>query len=101
MKEEENRLRTVVGRVERLQQVADRLLGRIGEELSADAIPGEKRYKEIADTLKVIRDIQLIRPEAEAREQEARIQSMEKRNTGEENTGTVEISICGGEDWVG
>ena len=72
----------IAGRVERLQAVADRLLGRIGEELAGSEPPGDRRYKEIADTLKVIRDIQLMR-------------------TGEEESApgkTVEIRIRGAEE---
>lgn len=99
--EEKAKIPAMVGRVERLQAVADTLLGRIGEELAEAARPGEKRYKEIADTLKVIRDIQLIRPEADLREQEARIQSMEKRAAGEEAApATVEIEVKGAEEWL-
>ena len=91
-------------RAVRLQTVADKLLAKVerlvdeGEELLADT----SVMRDIARVLKDIKDIQMIRSEADLREQEARIEKLRadaKKNEAEEAQ-TIEVVFAAGpEEW--
>ena len=92
-----------VNRATRLQDVADKLLNKIEaavddynmEELLVD----RQSLRQITGALKDIKDIQMIRSEADLREQEARIAKLLKEAEHEDNgPNKVVIQIEGGED---
>lgn len=69
-------------RAVRIQSVADKLLlkiDKIVDRIPVDTEDGAKAIRQVAATLKDIRDIQMIRSEADAREQEARIANLERQ----------------------
>ena len=90
-------------RAARLQTVADKLLTKVeqlvdeGEELLTDT----STMRDIARVLKDIKDIQMIRSEADLREQEARIDKLRREaQKGEENTRAIEVVFAAGpEEW--
>ena len=92
-----------VNRATRLQEVADKLLNKIEaavddynmEELLVD----RQSLRQITGALKDIKDIQMIRSEADLREQEARIAKLLKEAEHEDSgPNKVVIQIEGGED---
>lgn len=69
-------------RAVRIQSVADKLLlkiDKIVDRIPVDTEDGAKVIRQVAATLKDIRDIQMIRSEADVREQEARIANLERQ----------------------
>lgn len=92
-----------VNRAVRLQEVADKLLNKI--EAAVDdynmevLLVDRQSLRQITGALKDIKDIQMIRSEADLREQEARIAKLLKE-ADSENSGPnkVVIHIEGGED---
>ena len=92
-----------VNRAVRLQEVADKLLNKI--EAAVDdynmevLLVDRQSLRQITGALKDIKDIQMIRSEADLREQEARIAKLLKE-ADSENSGPnkVVIQIEGGED---
>ena len=92
-----------VNRAVRLQEVADKLLNKI--EAAVDdynmevLLVDRQSLRQITGALKDIKDIQMIRSEADLREQEARIAKLLKE-AERENSGPnkVVIQIEGGED---
>ena len=92
-----------VNRATRLQEVADKLLNKI--EAAVDdynmevLLVDRQSLRQITGALKDIKDIQMIRSEADLREQEARIAKLLKE-ADSENSGPnkVVIHIEGGED---
>ena len=92
-----------VNRATRLQEVADKLLNKI--EAAVDdynmevLLVDRQSLRQITGALKDIKDIQMIRSEADLREQEARIAKLLKEAEHEENgPNKVVIQIEGGED---
>ena len=92
-----------VNRAARLQKVADKLLNKI--EAAVDDYKMEvllvdrQSLRQITGALKDIKDIQMIRSEADLREQEARISKLLKEAEREDNgPNKVVIQIEGGED---
>lgn len=75
------------GRAARLQTVADKLLTKI--ERAVDALEDDaletQQFRQIAASLKDIKDIQMIRSEADMREQEARIANLQKQAQHDDN----------------
>ena len=91
-----------VDRAARLMDVTDKLLIKIEEavdELSTEGIVLDKStLKQISGALKDIKDIQGIKSERDAREQEARIRNLEKQaDSTDDNTNEITITIAGGE----
>lgn len=91
-----------VDRATRLMDVTDKLLIKIEEavdELSTEGIVLDKStLKQISGALKDIKDIQGIKSERDAREQEARIRNLEKQaDSTDDNTNEITITIAGGE----
>ena len=68
-------------RAARLQTVADKLLNKIERAVDAleDDVIETQQFRQIAASLKDIKDIQMIRSEADMREQEARIANLQKQ----------------------
>ena len=92
-----------VNRAARLQKVADKLLNKI--EAAVDDYKMEvllvdrQSLRQITGALKDIKDIQMIRSEADLREQEARISKLLKEAEREDSgPNKVVIQIEGGED---
>ena len=92
-----------VNRATRLQEVADKLLNKI--EAAVDdynmevLLVDRQSLRQITGALKDIKDIQMIRSEADLREQEARIAKLLKEAEHEDNgPNKVVIHIEGGED---
>ena len=92
-----------VNRAARLQEVADKLLKKI--EAAVDdynmevLLVDRQSLRQITGALKDIKDIQMIRSEADLREQEARIAKLLKEAEREDNgPNKVVIQIEGGED---
>ena len=84
-------------RAVRLQTVADKLLTKVerlvdeGEELLTDT----STMRDIARVLKDIKDIQMIRSDADLREQEARIEKLRKEAMVEKENNEVKVAILG------
>ena len=92
-----------VNRAVRLQEVADKLLNKI--EAAVDdynmevLLVDRQSLRQITGALKDIKDIQMIRSEADLREQEARIAKLIKEAESEDSgPNKVVIQIEGGED---
>ena len=84
-------------RAARLQTVADKLLSKVerlvdeGEELLTDT----STMRDIARVLKDIKDIQMIKSDADMREQEARIDKLRKEAMVEKENNEVKVTIVG------
>lgn len=92
-------------RVTRMQTVADKLLGKIEravDEYEADElIRGDGRVmRNITGALKDLKDVQMLRSDADLREQEARIAKLQRdaQRGEDERDKTVRVLIEGGED---
>ena len=91
-----------VDRAARLMNVTDKLLIKIEEaveELSTEGIVLDKStLKQISGALKDIKDIQGIKSDRDAREQEARIRNLEKQaEASDDKSNDITITIAGGE----
>lgn len=88
-------------RAARLQSVADKLLGKV-EALVEASDPMEmdtQSMKHISGVLKDIKEIQMIRSEADMREQEARIANLRKQAEAEEKKdNTIVIQFAEGSE---
>ena len=91
--------RQQVSRAERLQTVADKLLSKVESLLETDAevLMDTQGMKHISGVLKDIKEIQMIRSDADMREQEARIAKLRKEAEKEEQNHDVTITIEGGD----
>ena len=92
-----------VNRAARLQEVADKLLNKIEaavDDYNMEALLVDRQsLRQITGALKDIKDIQMIRSEADLREQDARIAKLLKEAEREDNgPNKVVIQIEGGED---
>lgn len=89
-----------VSRAVRLQSVADKLLDKV--EAIVDGCEPEdmdtQSLRHISATLKDIKEIQMIRSEADMREQEARIANLQKQTQKDDQTGTVKVILEGALD---
>ncbi len=91
-----------VARAVRLQEVADKLLCKI--EACVDAIEPERvdtqSFKHISGAMKDLKEIQMVRSDADLAEQEARIAKLRKDTEGPKEDGDKQIivTIGGGED---
>ena len=84
-------------RAARLQSVADKLLGKVEALVEASDPMDTQSMKHISGVLKDIKEIQMIRSEADMREQEARIANLRKQAEKEETNRDVTITIEGGD----
>ena len=93
-----------ISRAGRLQSVADKLLMRV-EELVEDEswlIKDTQSLKHLSGVLKDIKDVQMIRSDADMREQEARIAKLRRENEADRQEGAqiiVTLAGAGEESW--
>lgn len=86
-------------RAARLQTVADKLLTKVerlvdeGEELLADT----STMRDISRILKDLKDIQMIKSDADMREQEARIEKLRKDAAGDEDNKQHTVTVIMGD----
>ena len=90
-------------RTAKLIGVSDLLLDKVKSLLEADEelLMDTSIMKDVSVILKNLKDIQMIRSEADLREQEARIEKLRKEAAGEEKAPKIEITLGGGlEDYA-
>lgn len=90
--------RRKVDRATKLLDVSDMLLQKVRERVEAlNALEtGSQEYRHLSATIKDLKEIQMIRSEADIREQEARIANLRKQAEKEE-VNNVTITIAGGD----
>ena len=89
-----------VDRATKLLNVADLLMDKIKQRIEAvDALEmGSQEYRHLSATIKDLKDIQMIRSDADMREQEARIANLRKQAEKEDDQSKdVTITIEGGD----
>ena len=84
-----------VDRASRLMTVADKLLKKVEQAVDDDKPMSASAIKNLSDALKNIRDTQMIRSEADMREQEARIRNLEKQAQAEDTDKEIKVTIGG------
>ena len=91
--------RRKVDRAAKLLDVSDLLLQKVRERVEAlDAIEmGSQEFRHLSATIKDIKEIQMIRSDADMREQEARIKNLQKQAETEDTSRDVTITIEGGD----
>lgn len=84
-------------RAARLQSVADMLLGKVEAlvEASDPLEMGTQAMKHISGVLKDIKEVHMIRPDADVREQEARIANLRKQAEEDSGDRSIEVIIAG------
>jgi DNA-binding transcriptional regulator YhcF (GntR family) len=90
-------------RAARLQTVADKLLTKVERLLEEDEelLADPSTMRDISRVLKDLKDIQMIKSDADMREQEARIDKLRKEAAGDEKAPKIEITLGGGlEDYA-
>ena len=91
-------------RAARLQGVADKLLCKIEDAVDdlnmAELFMDKQALRQITGALKDLKDVQMIRSEADMREQEARIRNLQKQAEREDDDKDrrIVVSISGGDD---
>lgn len=79
-------------RAKRIRTVADKLLDKL--EILVDTLEGDtSSYRQIAATLKDIKEIQMIKSNADLREQEARIKNLEKQAEKDDESKDIVVKI--------
>ena len=89
-----------VDRAAKLLDVADLLMDKVRQRIEAvDALEmGSQEFRHLSSTIKDLKEIQMIRSDADMREQEARIANLRKQAEKEENQNRdVTIVIEGGD----
>ena len=88
-----------VDRAAKLISVTDQLLDRVQElvEMGSELLVAPQNLKHISGVLKDIKEIQMIKSDADLREQEARIKKLQKEAEQEEASKDVTITIEGGD----
>ena len=84
-----------VDRVGRLMTVADKLLKKVEQAVDQEGPMSANAIKNLSDALKNIRETQMIRSDADIREQEARIKNLEKQAQVEETDKEIKVTIVG------
>ena len=84
-------------RAARLQTVADKLLTKVERLLEADEelLADPSTMRDISRVLKDLKDIQMIKSDADMREQEARIKKLQKESMVEKENNEVKVTILG------
>ena len=84
-------------RAARLQTVADKLLDKVEKavELIDEDSLDTQAFRQIASSLKDIKDIQMIKSDADIREQEARIANLQRQAQDCDKSGDIRITIEG------
>ena len=80
-------------RAVRLMTVADKLLRKVEVLVDQEGPITANAIKNLSDALKNIRDTQMIRSEADMREQEARIRNLEKQAEQDNNKEPIKVVI--------
>lgn len=93
-----------VKRATRLKTVADKLLAKIEAAVDdanmQDILKSKQALKQLTGALKDIKDIQMIRSDADVREQEARIKALEKNaEKGDNTTQTISVVFASNEEY--
>lgn len=93
-----------VKRAARLKTVADKLLAKIEAVVDdanmQDMLMSKQALKQLTGALKDIKDIQMIRSDADVREQEARIKALEKNaEKGDDTTQTINVVFASNEEY--
>ena len=91
--------RRKVDRATKLLDASDRLLQKVMERVEAlDALEmSSQEFRHLSATIKDIKEIQMIRSDADMREQEARIRNLQKQAETEDTSRDVTITIEGGD----
>jgi hypothetical protein len=91
-----------VDRAANLISVADKLLAKVNSLLEMDAavLNDTQSMKHISGVLKDIKEVQMIRSDADMREQEARIKNLQKQADGEKDSAIVIEFTSGTEDFA-
>lgn len=86
-----------VSRAERLQNVADKLLGKVEAVIESGefTVLDTQGMKHLSGVLKDIKDIHMIKSEADMREQEARIEKLRRDAEKEDRNATVTVVLEG------
>ena len=84
-----------VDRTARLMTVADKLLKKVEQAVDHEELMSANAIKNLSDALKNIRETQMIRSDADIREQEARIRNLEKQAQVEETDKEIKVTIVG------
>lgn len=86
-----------VDRAARLQSVAEKLLNRVEKMIDDEAeILSTQSIKNLSGVLKDIKDIQMIKSDADMKEQEARIAHLQKQAEKEDKNKSITITLEGG-----
>lgn len=93
-----------VKRATRLKTVADKLLAKIEAAVDdanmQEILKSKQALKQLTGALKDIKDIQMIRSDADIREQEARIKALEKNaEKGDDTTQTISVVFASNEEY--
>lgn len=84
-----------VNRAVRLQRVADKLLDKVEQILDEPGGVASGSLRNISATLRDIKEIQMIRPELDVKEQEARIANLQKQAEKDERNASVTVTLEG------
>lgn len=86
-----------VDRTANLISVADQLLAKVKSLLETDAevLSDTQSMKHISGVLKDIKEIQMIRSDADMREQEARIENLRRQSMVENDNNDIKVTIIG------
>lgn len=84
-----------VNRAVRLQRVADKLLDKVEQILDEPGGVASGSLRNISATLRDIKEIQMIRPELDVKEQEARIANLQKQAEKDERNTSVTVTLEG------
>ena len=96
-------IKSQTDRVRRLQTITDKILNKIEKSVDLMDECDLQAYRQVTAALKDIKEIQMLKSEADAREQEARIAKLRKDAEDDSNAPKeITINIQGGEDsWRG
>lgn len=89
--------RRKVSRAERLQNVADKLLGKVEAVIESGefTVMDTQGMKHLSGVLKDIKEIHMIKSDADMREQEARIAKLQREAEGEDDDNEIQVVITG------
>lgn len=89
--------RRKIDRAAKLLDVSDLLLQKVMERVEAlDALDmGSQEFRHLSATIKDLKEIQMIRSDADIREQEARIANLRRQAEAEENDREIKVTIDG------
>lgn len=80
-------------RVKRLQDITDKILNKIEKAVDIMSEADLRAFRQVTEVLKDIKDIQMLKSDADVREQEARIDKLKKESSDEKKETTVIVQI--------